>query len=543
MNMKILHLIILLTSLLISDICPQGEKPIKLVVGIVVDQMRFVDLYRYYDFYGDDGFKKLLKEGTNFTSAHFNYELTSTGPGHASIYTGTTPYYHGIIGNDFYDRRNKKMINCVQDDSQESVGSNDEQGRKSPVNLFATTITDQLKLFTNKKSKVFSISIKDRGAILPAGHMADGAFWFNTKTGDFISSSFYLNELPEWIKKFNRNRLPDKYLSQNLNLLLDEKYYRINPSDESPYEEDELYSGRTSFPYSFNNVPSDRKYVVFQYTPYANQILVDLAKEVIINEKLSKSDVPDFLAISFSTTDILSHSYGNYSYEAMDIFLRLDRQLADLLNFLDETIGKENYILFLTSDHAGIETPGYLKENKIPTGGIGTSRLTDSLKAFATRTFGSPDIIENYSNRQIYFDYVFIKENKLNKKFVEDEFRYYLRENFPEIQSILGRDFLETKIASRVPEHYLINGWNPIMSGDIFFNLRPQYQNNFLEKGTTHGSSYSYDTHIPLIFYGNKVQAKTINDPVFIVDIAATIANILKINTPSACIGRAILPE
>lgn len=530
-------LFILLTNILSA----QSEKPIKLVVGIVVDQMRFTDLYRYYEFYSEDGFKKLIREGTNFTFAHYNYELTSTGPGHASIYSGSTPYFHGIIGNDFYDRRRKKIINCVQDESQNTVGSNDDEGKKSPVNLFATTITDQLKLFTNKKSKVFSISIKDRGAILPGGHMADGVFWFNTKTGDFITSSYYMKELPDWLKKFNRRNLPDKYMSESWDLLYDKSFYEINSTDESEFERDELHSGKTSFPYTFNNVPQDKKYIIFQFTPFANQILVDLSKEIIMNENLGRSNVTDFLAISFSTTDILSHSYGNYSYEAMDIFLRLDRQLAELIKFLEEKIGKENFILFLTSDHAGIETPGYLRENKIPTGGIGIARLLDSLSAFAKRSFYSSEIIENFSNRQIYFNYDYIIDKKLELEDVEEQFSFYLRVNFPEIQTILQREFLETRVTNRETENFLLNGWNPIVSGDISFSLRPQYLNNFIEKGTTHGSSYSYDTHVPLIFYGNKIPSKTINEPVYIVDIAPTIADLLKINEPSACLGKPLL--
>lgn len=528
--------LIILNTLLFSQV----ERP-KLVVGIVVDQMRFTDLYKYYDYYSDKGFRKLINEGTNFTFAHFNYELTSTGPGHASIYTGTTPYYHGITSNDFYDRKTNRIINCVQDDEQSAVGNDSPNGKKSPQNLLATTITDQLKLYTNKKAKVISISIKDRGAILPAGHLADAAFWFDTRTGNFISSTYYMKELPEWLKNFNNKKFPDQYLSKEWNLLLNSEAYKILPSDDSQYEKDEFNEGKTYFPHYFDKIEPSRKYEKFQFTPFANQILVELTKEAIINEKVGENTFTDFLAISFSATDIIAHSYGNYSYELMDTYIRLDRQIAELLSFLDQKIGRNNYLLFLTSDHAAIETPGYLRDNNIPTGGLGTDKVLDSLKQFSVRTFGSSEIIQNFSNRQILLNREFIKNNSLDFISVERKFVEYLRNNFYEIQNIFTRTFFETQIAQRTPINSVLNGWNPIMSGDIIFSLKPGFLNNFLEKGTTHSSSYSYDTHAPLIFYGWKIPSATINNPVYIVDIAPTIANLLKISLPNSSIGIPII--
>ncbi|MCX8107028.1 MAG: alkaline phosphatase family protein [Ignavibacterium album] len=524
--------LIILNTLLFSQV----ERP-KLVVGIVVDQMRFNDLYRYYHLYGEDGFKRLAEQGTNFTYAHYNYELTSTGPGHASIYTGTTPFFHGIIGNDFYDKRNKRMINCVQDDLQTSIGTENSNGKKSPVNLLASTITDELKLFTNKKSKVISVSIKDRGAILPGGHLADAAYWYDSKTGNFISSSYYMNKLPDWVNEFNSQKYPDFYLSGDWNLLLDKSFYEINNPDESLYEKDLFNEGKTSFPHSFKNIHPNERYNLFQFTPFANQLVLELAKEAIENEKLGQNDYPDFLAVSFSVTDLLAHELGNYSYELMDVYLRVDRQIAELLKFLDQKIGKGNYLLFLTSDHAAIETPAYLKENKMPVGGIGTNRLKDSLMIYVKREFNSEEIIENFSNRQIFLNREFILKAGLDISEVQRKIKNYLRDTFYEIQLILTRETLETYAASRTTTNSILNGWNPSRSGDIAYNLLPNYLNNFLEKGTTHGSAYSYDTHVPLLFYGWNIPAKEVSKPVFIVDIASTIANLLKMNEPNSCIG------
>lgn len=534
--MKIKFILLLSILSLLSISFAQTQRP-KLVVGIVVDQMRFTDIYRYYDFYSPDGFKKLMSEGSNFTFAHYNYELTSTGPGHASIYTGTTPFFHGIIGNDFYDKRNKRMLNCVQDDNSKGIGTENSNGKKSPVNLLSSTITDELKLFTNKKSKVFSVSIKDRGAILPAGHMADGAFWYDNKIGKFITSDYYMKQLPGWVKNYNDKNFVDSFLSSDWNLLLDKSNYEINAPDESTYEKDLFRENKTSFPHSFNNLTAQEKYNAFQFTPYANQAVMELAMEAVRNEELGADEITDFLAISFSTPDLIGHEIGNYSYELMDIYLRIDRNLSELLTFLDNEVGRGNYLLFLTSDHAGIETPAYLKDNKMPVGGIGTDRVRDSLKAFAKRNFNSEDIIENFSNRQIFLNYDFIRKANLNLSDVQNAFAQYLRETFYEIQSVFIRDNLESHVASRTNNNTILNGWNPSRSGDIAFNLLPGYLNNFMEKGTTHGSGYSYDTHIPLLFYGWNIPAQTVNKPVYVVDIAATIASLLKINEPNACIG------
>ncbi len=535
MKNKILLTLVIFFFISLSLFSQKLDQP-KLIVGIVVDQMRFNDLYRYYDLYSENGIKKIINEGSNFTNAHYNYIPTNTGPGHASIYTGTTPYYHGIINNDFYDKSIKKVINCVADPDVVSVGSQDEQGKKSPKNLLATTITDALKLF-NKNSKVISISVKDRGAILPAGHMADGVFWYNTKTGDFITSSYYAKDLPNWIKKFNELKLPDKYLSNEWKLLLDKKYYEINSPDESTYEPDFFKEGKKSFPHSFKNLSPNEKYNAFAFTPFIHEMLIELAKAAVINEKLGKNSVPDFLALSFSSTDLIGHTWGNYSYELMDTYLRLDRQLADLIEFLNKEIGVNNYLLFLTSDHGAVETPAYLRDNKIPTGELSNSKILDSLKAFTNRTYGTSDVIEFFSYGFVYLNRTVIVQKNLDYFKVEKEISSYLRDVFPEIQTIATRSELEKLQPSRTGNNFILNGWHPYKSADIIFTLRPGYLFKFLEQGTTHGTAYTYDTHIPLIFYGWKIPVQTIKDKVYIVDVAPTIANLLKIAEPNASIG------
>lgn len=519
----------------------ETQKP-KLVVGIVVDQMRYDYLSRFNQFYGKDGLNRLMREGANFTFAHYNYDFTSTGPGHASIYTGTTPFYHGIIANDFYDKQKKRIVYCIEDNEVQSVGSEGNEGKRSPRNLLSTTITDQLKLHTNGRSKVISVSLKDRGAILPGGHLADGAFWYDEMTGDFITSTYYMSSLPKWVEDFNNGNLVDQYLSEDWNLLLPPEDYLINPPDNSEYEKDRFKENKTYFPHFFKNLKRVERYEEFTNTPHGNQIVLDFSKACLQNEKLGLGNETDFLAISFSSTDHIGHEYGTYSYELMDTYVRLDRQIAELLNALDKQIGSGNYILFLTADHAALETPAYLHDNKIPTGELNFKLALDSLKSFSLRYFGDESLIANFSNRQIFFNRDVIKKQKLDLHEIQIKFVDYLRETFPQIQSIFSRDDLEKMCTSRESNNYLLNGFNPAKSGDVIFNLLPGYLINFLEKGTQHGTQYAYDTHVPMIFYGWHVPAQTNNEPVFIVDIAPTITNLLQITEPSACIGIPLLP-
>jgi predicted AlkP superfamily pyrophosphatase or phosphodiesterase len=513
-----------------------ADRP-KLVVGIVIDQMRYDYLYQYYQFYGNDGFKRLMNEGSNFTFAHLNYEPTSTGPGHASIYTGTTPFYHGIIGDGFYDRFSRKMVNCVTDSTVNSVGSNDEMGQASPTKLLSTTITDQLKLATNGRSKVISIGLKDRSSVIPGGHWSDGTYWYNTKTGDFITSTYYVSTLPKWVEDFNKKKLADLYLSKIWELTLPTSDYQINPPDESSYEKDLFNEGKTSFPHTFQNLNGADRYEYLRDTPFGNNLQYDFVKAALENENLGKRNETDFLAISFSATDLIGHAYGTFAYETMDAYIKLDKKLADLLALLDKQVGKGNYLLFLTADHAAIETPAYLFEKKMPTGGLNTKLFYDSLYSFVSDKYGTKDIIENISNKQIFLNRDVIKKNNLDIHIVRQEIADYLRDNFSVITSIFTRDYLETKVSSRSEQNLLLNGFNPSLSGDIAYDLRPGYLPNFMTKGTTHGTTYNYDTHVPLIFFGWHIPAQTVNSLVYTIDIAPTIANLIKIEEPNASIG------
>ena len=509
----------------------------KLVVGIVIDQMRYDYLYRFYPFYGKDGFKRLMNEGTNFTYAHFNYVPTFTGPGHTSVYTGTTPFYHGIIANNWYDKQLNKMIYCVEDHSEKSVGSNDKEGDMSPKRLLATTITDQIKLATNGASKVISISLKDRAAILPGGHWANASYWYDNETGNFITSSYYMKTLPEWVSKFNDEKLADKYMSGEWTLYKPVSDYKICAPDEVPYEKDVFSEGKTSFPHSFNHIKPGSKYAKLETTPFGNQIVEEFVKAALKNEKLGQGSQTDFLAISFSSTDFIGHAYGTNSFEIEDTYIKLDTQIADLLKALDKQVGKGNYLLFLTADHAALPTPGFLEEHHMPAGALNFDIFKDSLNNFTERNFKVTGLIENISNNQIFFNRKLIKQKGFNLHLIEQEVGDYLRDNYPQIASVFTRDDLEGKTAERISTNLTLNGFNPSRSGDIAFTLQPGYTPELIKKGTTHGAPYNYDTHVPLLFYGWHIPAETINTPVYTVDIAPTIADLIKITEPEACIG------
>jgi predicted AlkP superfamily pyrophosphatase or phosphodiesterase len=514
----------------------------KLVVGIVIDQMRYDYLYRFESLYGKDGFKKLMKEGTNFTFAHFNYVPTYTGPGHSCIYTGTTPYFNGIISNDWYDKETRKMVYCVEDKSVKTLGADDKNGEMSPRRLQSTTITDQLKIATNGSSKVISISLKDRAAIMIGGHMADAAYWYDPDSGNYISSTYYMKQLPEWVINFNKKRLADKYvaLDWNLSYPLD-RYVQTLPDAEN-YEEDVFSEGKTTFPHTFKNLSFKKKYDVLRTTPFANDLQYDFIKVAINNEKLGQHSNTDFLAISYCASDYVGHAYGPNSVEVEDLYVKLDSLIANMISFLDSKVGKGKYILFLTADHAVVPSPDYEMEKRIPGGWLNPEIVKDSLMSFTEREFHNKKLIEIFSNLQIYFSRRVIKDLNLNLSNLESVYVNYLRDNFPLVTQIFKRDDLEKQIAGRADHNFLLNGFNPVRSGDVLFGLQSGY---IFEKAgevaTSHGTLYSYDTHVPLIFYGWHIPAQTVNSPVYTVDIAPTIANLLKIQEPSACIGIPII--
>jgi predicted AlkP superfamily pyrophosphatase or phosphodiesterase len=521
----------------------KAERP-RLVVGIIVDQMRQEYLYRFNAKMGNGGFKKLINDGFMLKNGHYNYAPTITGPGHASVYTGTTPAIHGIIGNDWYDKNLKKEVNCVNDPKYEVVGVNEGNGDVSPWRMLTTTITDELELFTQKRAKVVGVSIKDRGAVLPAGHTPDGAYWYDSKTGRFITSTYYKTKLPDWVEKFNQLNLPTKYLSGEWNTLLPLNQYIESGPDDSPYEANVPGKDKPVFPYNLKALKKADSFDLLTGTPFSNDYLTEMAKAAVVGENMGSDDVTDFLAISYSATDALGHAVGPNAVEIQDMYLRLDKNIEDLLKNLDAKVGAGNYTVFLTADHAVSDVAQYLKDSNIPAGYFSQSNIQASLNDHLQKYFPGKQIVETIDNGQVFFDQdVFQNDPKASG--VELLIATELTINFLLAQDGIANAYAENIIRQgRYDEAgikgMVIRGFHPKRSGDVVVVLEPGWYPSGRVQGTTHGSPYTYDTHVPMLFYGNGIKKGSSVQYHTITDIAPTLSVLLNIKFPSGCTGQPV---
>jgi len=508
----------------------------KLVVGIVVDQMRNDYIYRYWDRFGEGGFKRLINDGFYFKNAHYNYIPTYTGPGHSSIYTGATPRTHAIIANDWHIKSSAISNYCVSDTGVKSIGCTNKNGKMSPKNQLSSTIGDELKISTNQMGKVFSIAIKDRSAILPAGHAANGAFWFDEITGNFISSSWYIKELPSWVNAFNNKNFPKVYLTKGWQTLYPISSYSNSLADNNNYEASPVKKAAITFPYNYKDFIEKNDFSIIKSNPYGNTITKDLAISCLINESLGKDNIADLLCISFSSPDYIGHYYGPRSIEAEDIYLRLDKDIEDLLNTLDEQVGKNNYTIFLTADHGGADVPNHLIDYKIPAGYIKEKYLVTEIKKFLQRSFGDSSIFENNSNEQIFLDARKINQLNLKTAEVESKLADFLI-TINGISEAFTSSTLKTQCFYKNDYPTLLqNGYNHKLSGNVCYIYNPAWM-DYAEKGTTHGAGYNYDTHVPIIFYGNGIKKGNYFQYVSITQIAPTICELLQINQTNGCIS------
>lgn len=510
----------------------------KLVVGVVIDQMKPEYLTRFSNDFSEEGFKRLQREGYQFQNVHYNYMPTYTAPGHASIYTGTTPSVHGIVGNEWFNRTKGKQMYSTDDDNVKLVGDGkDKEGAMSPRNLLATTITDELKLATNFEGKVIGVSIKDRGAILPAGHFANGAYWYSN-TGSFISSTYYGEKLPDWVTIFNseKNYLP--YIEKGWDLLKPIQNYTESLADDNPYEEGLYKKELPVFPYDLKAMYDKNDAGVIRSTPYGNDLLASFAMRAIEKEQLGKDNITDFIAISFSSTDYVGHSYGPRAMELQDTYMRMDQNIADLLNYLDKFIGKNDYLLFVTADHAGAENANFLKDHQYQVKNVKPKKIVEDLKQFSLATFGV-DLVQNYSNFNLFLDKEVIKQKGLDVTIVKQNFKNYLM-----TQEQVKRVYTEEEILNPNQADYYLNfifkGFDPTQNGDLVVLDKPGYI-EYHEKGTSHGTPYAYDTHVPLIFYGWNIPKGATSDRKIITQIAPTIAQKIGISFPNGTEAQVLL--
>lgn len=509
----------------------------KLVVGIVIDQLRPDYLFRYTPYFSEGGFNRLLNGGFYNKNTHYNYVPTYTGPGHASVYSGTTPAVHGVVGNSWYSRELGRSVYCAEDTAVTAVGSNSNQGRISARNLLSTNISDELKLSTNQQAKVVGISIKDRGSAFPAGHMPDGAYWYDSKYGKFISSTYYMDELPDWLTSFNDRRLPQQYMDSTWHTMMPVEQYE--GPDDSPYELVMKGKETPTFPYNLAELKeANNNYSLLTYTPFANTVITELAKAAVAAEQMGQDEVPDLLAVSYSSTDILGHSFGPRSVEVQDMYMRLDRDIEDLLNYLDETVGAGEYLVFVTADHAAAEVPQYLMDRQVPAGRFSFKDLNEEVMDFLQETFGVEGLMEYATNQQYYLNRQVLQENNLKLDDVQQQLADFLRDK-EGIASVYTAQQLQVQGYGEGIARKLQKGYYYKNSGDVFVVLEPAWM-DFGSYGTTHGSGYNYDTHVPLLWYGKNVKVGSSAKRQSITDIAPTLSFMLDISLPNGATGEPI---
>ncbi len=512
----------------------------RLVVGIVIDQFRYDYLTRFDDLFVEGGFKRLLNGGAVFTNANYIHTPTYTACGHATFMTGAPPALTGIVGNDWYDRESGARVTSVSDSKTKLVGGRQNASGMSPHRLLASTLGDELRLRSNGQAKVIGISYKDRSAILPAGKRPNGAYWYDAATGNFVTSTYYFEELPAWMKTFNQTQRADQWFGKKWEKLLPETAYQRNGTDDAPYERKE-----NKFPYALTGgeeKPGAKFYNQFEASPFANELLAALAKAAIENEQLGADDVTDLLTVSFSANDLVGHAYGPYSHEVEDITLRTDRLLAEFFRYLDQKIGADKYVVALTADHGVVPVPEQVKA--LGYGGrLSPSALSEKVESALSKRFGEDKWIKQLVNGNVYFDDAALERRKVSAADAEAVAKDAIlaitgvADCFTRTQ-ILSGQLPQTMIARSVA-----NGFHPVRNGNLVVVTQPYY---FFSEGatviTTHGSPYRYDTHVPVIFYGAGITAGWFHSESSPADIAPTLAALLRVEIPSTSVGR-ILSE
>ncbi len=511
----------------------------KLVVGIVVDQMRWDFLYRYYDRYGNGGFKRLLNNGFSCENAMINYIPSFTAVGHSTIFTGSIPAIDGIAGNDWMDQLTGKVIYCTADSTVKPLGNASAiDGRMSPRNLLVSTITDELRLATNFQSKVVGVSLKDRASILPVGHTANAAFWFDDATGHFITSTYYMKQLPDWVVKFNDKNRANQLVEKGWNTLYPINTYKQSDADNVDYEGRFMGETNSSFPHDLKTIYSKNK-TSFRQTPFGNTITLEFAKEALDAYQLGRGAATDFLTINIASTDYVGHQYGPNSIEIEDTYLRLDKELADFFQMLDTKIGKGQYLLFLTADHGVAHNIGFMQQHELPADFWYATRVADTLNKMLSAKFHSSSLVRAVMNYQVNFNPDKIAAENLDFEAIKKMTVEFLQRQpgilFAVDMAAVGRPPVPERLRTM-----MTNGYYFKRSGQVQIILNAGWYDAYSKTGATHGTSNPYDTHIPLLWYGWNIKPGKLNREVYMTDISATLAAMLHIQMPNGCIGHVI---
>ncbi|MDP4211708.1 MAG: alkaline phosphatase family protein [Bacteroidota bacterium] len=510
----------------------------KLIVGIVVDQMRWDYLYRYYNRYGDGGFKRMLNQGFSCENTLINYLPSNTAVGHACIFTGSVPSINGITGNNWTDLLTGAQVYCTEDSTVQSVGASTAEGKMSPRNLLVSTVTDELRVATNFQSRVVGISLKDRAAILPAGHTANAAFWLDDASGNFISSTYYMNQLPDWAEKYNRDKNIGWLISDGWTTLYPIGTYAESDADNQPYEGKLNGELMPVFPHDVKAAYA-KDHASVRSTPFGNTLTLDFARAALDGYQLGRGPSTDFLTINCASTDYVGHLFGPNSIEAEDTYLRLDKDLASFFSYLDSKIGKDQYLVFLTADHGSGNAVGYMRTHRIPADFFSSKTIVDTLNKQILEKFGIEKGILSAENYQINFDNDRIAAAKADIREVKALVVDFLKKQ-PGVNYAVDLDQLQNAVIPEPIKTMVTNGYNYKRSGQVEVVFAPGWLESYVQTGATHGSWNPYDTHVPLVFMGWNIHPGSSNTTVHMTDIAPTIAALLHIQMPNGCIGTPI---
>ncbi len=515
------------------------DKP-ALIVGIVVEQLRFDQLERLRDKLSDNGIKRMINEGTFFRNASFDYMLTQSAPGYSTIATGTEPSYHGITSDSWYLPLKNEFIYCTKDVSVNPVGGSYESGLHSPANLNASTFADELKTATGKKAKVYSVGIKEYASIFSGGHAADGVFWYDNTTGTWMSSTYYMKELPSWANDFNALRYSETYLNTTWNLFRQPADYTTCLRDSNKFETG--FNGLNYFPYDVNKLSrpsgrnSSRNYAFLRETPFSDALTTDFAIKLIEKEGLGTDEVTDFLSISYSATDYIGHRFGPSSVESGDAIMRLDRNIETLLTYLNDKIGKRNILVYFTSSHGVSEIPSVMEDTRIPAGYFKQNQALQLLRSYLNAVYGEGDWVRGFTERQVYLNRTLIEDARIPIEDIQKKTARFLIQ-FSGVASAYPYYAFEANDFGNGHLRRIVNNFSPQRSGDVIVILNPGWVEKEGEQVTNHNSPYEYDCHVPLIWYGWTVNRSTVMRKVNMTDIAATLSSLCRVPYPNACTG------
>lgn len=517
------------------------EKP-RLIIGIVIEQFRYDYLEQYWDRLGENGFKRLIHEGTYCKNAAYDYLLTQSGPGYATLSTGASPAVHGIVADRWYKSLSDEQVYCTQDPTVLPLGGSFENGLQSPVHLTSTTFSDELKLASNMKSKVLGVGMQDFTAIFPAGHNPDGVYWYDDASGTLMSSTYYADSLPDWVMDFNDRMIPLQYLGGQWDLSRDRDSYMHAGRDTSAYEKG--FGDQSWFPYDLDALSRTsvlsrkRKYDLLPHTPFADAYILDFAREAIRSEELGKDEVTDFLSVSLSASQWIGRRFGPHSLEMEDTFLRLDRMLGDFLDHLLAEVGKKNVLIYLTGAHGLAGIPEVMQEYGMPAGSFKPNQAILLLQSYLNALYSQGDWVKGYEGNQVFLNHSLIEDARLSLSEVQDKSARFMLQ-FRGIAQAIPSHVVESSYFGSGMMQKVQNGYDSRRSGDLTLVLEPAWvlENDY---PTDHSSGYEYDAHVPLIWYGWTVNRSTINRKVYLRDVAPTLSHFCNVPLPNASTGEAV---